>query len=589
MLPAAGSQRSGHIFADAGWSGAGWKQDRSVGITSVSTLYVLRGPSKGRTYQLLNGTAVLGRYSDEIPLNDQTISRQHARLQQTNGHWELTDLGSSNGTYLNGTRVSGSVEVKHGDQIKIGSTLMVFSGHAAVGLPDSGSSARDLVDVGPPQGLVDTSILSAMQSCDDSAILAAPETADAVRAWNVMYRLAEAVGSIASAVDFLERVADVLLDHLVVDRVFILLRNESTGALDPVVVRFYGAAGGRQEKILTSRTVINHVIETRSGVLCANATADERFGRIGAAASLHSLGLRSVICVPIMAHDQVGGIIHLDCAMSRHTFSHDQLRLAIAVGRMCGLALENLRLLEQRMHQERLAATGETVAYLSHHIRNILQGLRSGADVVELGLRKNHKPNIQAGWTIVQHNLDRIFRLTLNMLTFSKDREPRLETVQINGIVEDVLTLAQRQAEASGVNIQRRLTDIPAVPVDPDGLHQAVFNIVINAIAACPAKGGEVVIGTAHDITADEVIVEIGDNGSGIPPEGLPHLFRPFHSSKGQGGTGLGLAAARKIMDELHGRIDVQSKRDEGTTFRLCLPTRQPRPADVEKTHVPSD
>jgi len=126
------------------------------------------------------------------------------------------------------------------------------------------------------------------------------------------------------------------------------------------------------------------VLKTREGVLCANAMTDDRFSGDSKQDSVHRLGLKSILCVPILVREEIVGLFHLDCSMSRHTYTQEQLRLVVAVGRLAGMAIENLRLQESRVQTERLAAAGETVAYLSHHIRNILQGMQGGADVVEL-------------------------------------------------------------------------------------------------------------------------------------------------------------------------------------------------------------
>jgi len=551
----------------------------------VATLYVLQGPDKGYTIQILDESSILGRHSDQVSLSDNTISRQHSLLEYADGGWRIVDLGSSNGTYVNGERISGPTRLKHGDQIKIGATLMVFGGKTRRG--HNGGTARGMVDMTAPAGAIDSSILSAVQANDDSVILAAPETAEAVRAWHLMYQLAGAIGAISSVEELLEHVTDILVQHIPVDRVFILMRDETTGELQPVVVRSQGVKD-ESGTITVSRTIINNVLKSNTGVLCANALTDERF-RDKAAASLQNLALRSVICVPILVRDETRGIIHLDCRMSRHTYTHDQLRMATAVGRMCGMACENLRLLQQRMQNERLAAVGETVAYLSHHIRNLLQGLTSGADIVEIGLRKNDPDNVQTGWRIVQSNLDRITHLTSDMLTFSKNREPRIEMAQLNKIVEDAVTLAQHRADERGVMLLTDLADLPAVPVDPDGIHQAVFNLMINAIAACPPDAdGRVNVRTRYDADAQTAAISVRDNGSGITPEHMNNLFRPFHSSKGQGGTGLGLAAAKKIVDELHGDIMVKSKPGSGTTFTITLSAKVDSDDAADQTHGPA-
>lgn len=530
---------------------------------------------------------VIGRTSEQIVLTDHSTSRRHAELRPSNGAWLLVDLNSSNGTYLNGQRIVAPTELHHGDQIKVGSTLLVFSGQEHIESLSGAQRIRDLVDLeltSPPGG---SSILSAVDASQESVILQPPETADAVAAWNVVYKIAEMIGTVESVETFLERVADIIFDHLIVDRLVLLMCGPNGNRLTPQVVRYRKQENIQRPRIVTSQTFINHVLKTKGGVLCANALTDDRFRAEDPQDSIHRLGLRSVICVPIIAHDEVHGIVHLDCAMSRHTYTHEQLRLAVAIGRLAGLAIENMRLLESRVRTERLAAAGETVAYLSHYIRNILQGMQGGAEVVELGMKTNTIEQARSGWTLIRRNLDRILLLTMNMLTFSKERQPRIETVQLNGIVEDVVSLVQNRADEKAVMILTDLEEMPPVPLDPDGIHQVINNIVLNAIDAAPQQGGRVNIATAYRAGAGQVVFSIGDNGPGIPPEDREKIFDAFHSSKGQGGTGLGLAAAKKIVSEMRGQIRIESVVGEGTTFHITLPLDPDDLTETGDTHGP--
>jgi signal transduction histidine kinase/pSer/pThr/pTyr-binding forkhead associated (FHA) protein len=552
----------------------------------VPTLHVLRGPDKGQTFQITDEPSIIGRSADSVHLSDNTVSRQHAELAYEDEQWKLVDRGSSNGTLLNGVRIQAPTPIKHGDQIKVGSTLMVFSGDDSV-QRFSGPAGAGALDLESSRPMIDSSILSAVSSSEDSVILATPETADAVHAWNVMFRIAEIIGQVMSLEEFLEHVSDILYDHLPVDRVFILLRDPKSGEFEPQIVRYRSKSRGEPTRIKASRTIVNHVISKNEAVLCANAMSDPRFAADGDTGSIHDLGLRSIICVPIATRDEVRGVIHVDCAMLQHVYTHDQLRLVGAIGRLAGMAIENMRLLESRMQHERMAAVGETVAYLSHYIRNIAQGLGSGADVIELGLRQENMAHVIQGWKILKRNVDRTLVLTTNMLTFSKEREPAVEITQPNKIIEDVVSLAQSAADDKHVMLLTDLDEMPAVPIDVDGLHHVLLNIVSNAIEACPSEGGRVTVESSYGSSGSTVQVRVSDNGPGIPQDELSEIFDAFHSTKGHGGTGLGLAAARKVVDEMRGVIDVSSAPNEGTTFAITLPVGDTGLRDSDSTIQP--
>ncbi len=544
----------------------------------MPAFHVLQGPDKGKRFTLDGDAIVLGRRSVEVPLTDHAISRRHAEMRLKDGHWHIEDFHSSNGTYVNGQRIDGPTVLKHADRVRIGGTLLSFSlnadEHAAGPIPQAGWS-NDLVELQGDDKNFDASILASATAGDESVILASPETSDAVHAWNVMYQLAESIGTFSSINEFLERTTDIIISHLPSDRVFILLRDAESGDMEPAVIRHRKKRGGEDDRVITSRRIINHVLQTRQGVLCANAQSETRFGAGSKDASIAQLGLRSVICVPILMHYDVAGVIQIDCPMSIHTYSQQQLLVATAIGKLAGMAIENARLIEARVRQERLAAVGETVAHLSHNIRNILQGIRSGADVVEMGIKRGNLDRVGSGWTIVQRNLERTMRLATNMLTFSKQREPQVELAQLNDVVEDAVGLCITAADSKHVDIKTDLDDLPLIPLDNDGIHQVITNIVLNAVEAVDADTGRILVRTIHDTEHGEARLTISDNGPGIAEEDRQSIFEAFHSTKGHGGTGLGLAACKKIVDELQGSIEVHSS-SEGTSFVVVLDAASP-------------
>jgi two-component system NtrC family sensor kinase len=552
----------------------------------VATLIVLQGPDKGRTLQTRDEEVLVGRGSAQLPLTDQTISRRHAQLQLLDGSWVLTDLKSANGTYVNGVHIHKPTRLKHGDQIRVGSTLMVYTGDESIQQYTGAGIPRDLVTLDAGSRAVDSSVVASVPSSEDSVVLAAPEAAHAVKAWNTLRELSDVIGSLLPPGQLLARVLDIIFEEAEVDRAVIFVRDEATGEFLPDVVRFRNPAqarAGNGKAIIASRTIMKHVVESRAGVLCSNAVADARFQ---SGKSVQNLGMRSVICAPIVAREQVLGIIHLDCPVTRHTYTEQELRLITAIGYQTGLAIENARLVQSHLQRERLAAAGETVAYLSHYIKNVLQGMRGGADVLERGLQNRDLETAAQGWRIVERNLDRSYNLMLNMLAFSKQREPRVEMLQVNRVVEEVVELLQKQADDKRVVLLADLDEhAPPVPTDYDGVHQIVLNIATNAIDAVAGEHGMINVRTRYDAGRQEIMVSVTDNGPGVPPELRERVFEPFHSTKGHGGTGLGLAVARKIVGELGGRIELASPPDGGAEFRVYLPAgraEQPGAGDTQ-------
>ncbi len=555
----------------------------------MPTLIVLQGPDKGQRFHMVEGKPFLiGRASTATPLTDYTVSRRHAEIRPHGRGWQVDDLRSANGTYLNDRRLERPTRLKDGDKIRTGGTVMVWdssetAGETPMRVPASISGTR--LDLETSIGS-DPSILGAVGSGDDSMILATPVAAEAVRTWRVISALLDAVGSALKPEALVRQLLDLVFEEVPADRGFILLRNERTGHFETEAIR---APDETSDKMRASRRIVDHVLDRREGILCSNALSDERFREPGGR-GLAAIGLRSVICVPLSAHEDALGVIYVDCEMSKHIYTEEQLRLVAAIGRMAGMAIENARLLNERMRTERLAAAGETVAALSHSIKNILQGLKGGSEVVEMGLKGQKLDTVEQGWEIMRRNLENIFALTMNMLAFAKRREPRRAPVQLLSLVEDVLKLARARADDKGAMLKTDLDEhMPAMHLDEHGIHQAVLNIVANAIDAVAPTTGVVTVKLKYDADREEAVLTVGDNGDGIPEDERERIFDPFFSTKGHGGTGLGLPVAKKIVEEHQGRISLKSVTGEGTLIRVVLPSIPPgTTVDSAATHGPA-
>ena len=204
----------------------------------MAILHVLQGPDKGKTFETPDEPIVLGRHGEHVPLTDHTTSRRHARLWQEDNIWFLEDLESANGTFVNGVRVTSVAKLKRGDQIKIGSTLLVLAGETkGESLPES-VQPREVIDLDVSGRSLDSAILSSIPSNEESVIIAAPETAEAVRSWRVMVDLLETLNATLSPEEMMSRVMDTIFEHVPVDRGFVLLREQDEGEFLPFIVPF---------------------------------------------------------------------------------------------------------------------------------------------------------------------------------------------------------------------------------------------------------------------------------------------------------------------------------------------------------------
>ena len=238
------------------------------------------------------------------------------------------------------------------------------------------------------------------------------------------------------------------------------------------------------------------------------------------------------------------------------------------------------RLERELLKSERLAAIGQTVAGLAHGIKNILHGLKGGSYLVDIGIQKNESEKLKKGWDMIKRNIGRTSNLVMDLLSYSKEREPEFEACQPNQIADDVCALVADKARENNVKLVKDFdASIGEVFMDPNSVHEVLLNLMSNAVDAClfdedTSKNFRVVLKTIHE--KDNVIqFEISDNGLGMDDEVVKKLFTSFFSTKGHRGTGLGLMVTRKLIAEHDGSIDVKSQPGKGTTVIVRMPYQQ--------------
>ena len=235
----------------------------------------------------------------------------------------------------------------------------------------------------------------------------------------------------------------------------------------------------------------------------------------------------------------------------------------------------------------RLQAIGETVATISHSVKNILQGLRGGADAVELALRRGDLEMAREGWPIVARNLDRISWLVMNMLAYAKDRPLEIEETDIGAVVLEACELMKSTAERRGVQLATQIDEsMPPAPIDANAVHQVLLNLLANAVEAAPDRSGRVTVRCSLDGARGVFRIDVNDNGAGVPPEHQPRLFEAFASTKGQRGTGLGLAVARALVERHDGTLAYAAIAPHGTQMRAEFPADRGDP-DSDRTRGP--
>ncbi len=240
--------------------------------------------------------------------------------------------------------------------------------------------------------------------------------------------------------------------------------------------------------------------------------------------------------------------------------------------------LREIKQLErEKIEAERLSAVGHTVAGLAHGIKNLNTALEGGMYMLKTGLAQGNIDRIQKGMEMLARNIERVSVFVKAFLSFSKGREVQAKLCDPAEIAKEVVDLYAVKADKLGITLKcEKIGDIAPAPIDFDCMHECLTNLVGNAIDACQTSAESschVTVRTFEEYRT--IIYEVADNGCGMDHEVKRKVFTTFFTTKGLGGSGIGLLMTKKIVHEHGGTIDLKSKPGKGTTFSIRLPRRR--------------
>lgn len=335
-----------------------------------------------------------------------------------------------------------------------------------------------------------------------------------------------------------------------------------------------GETGLKAVRLKLGQGIAGAVALSRKPELVNDVQNDPRFFRgADAATQFHT---RNLLAVPMIDRENLIGVVEVLNKPGDESFTTMDMHVLEMFSSLAATAVSNARLIEEQIRNERLAAIGHAVTALSHHTKNIVTGLSSSVELIDMGLSAGNVEVLKKTFPVFRRSTKRISHFVQDMLSFSKPREPLREPSRLGDILQDARDNFAELFAQRNIAVEVSLRDLDeSIYVDSAGLFRAFLNLMTNAADAAPDNEGAIRIEAWRRDDGD-IEVAFSDNGPGVPDEDKERIFETFYSTKGAKGTGLGLAVTKKAIEEHGGTIHVEDAPGGGALFRVRLPFTAP-------------
>lgn len=433
-----------------------------------------------------------------------------------------------------------------------------------------------------------------------------------LRRISALYEVSKAMSTTMELEKLINLILDLLLKETGADSASLMLVDETGEEL-----KIKSAIGIPEEiikktKIRVGESISGYVVEKGTPLLLVGKVVDDkRFKNI-----VIKEGIKSAMVVPLKLKGKVIGVLNLSSYTKEDNFSEEDLQLFTIFAEQAAVmisdsqlheelqrrilevekAYEKLRSAqEQLLRSEKLSAVGQLAAGVAHEINNPLTTLLGYVQILQRDIPKGDKK--ERYLRIMEEEINRVGKIVRGLLDFARQREPELQALNINEVIENTLLITEHQLHRfHEIKVEKNFSpSLPPVFGDKAQLQQVFINLIINASQAMD-QGGVLKITTKTNdqfeflmqkIIAEKgpkkVVVEFTDTGCGIPKEIQNKIFDPFFTTKEPGkGTGLGLSVAQSIIEKHNGEIIVESpvykdpvRGNYGTTFKVILPATE--------------
>ena len=527
------------------------------------------------------GKTTIGREpSNTIQIAHESISEKHSLISFRDGQYLLTDLNTNGGTLINGKRIE-TARLQHHDKISFGSRTFLFLTKSqplySSAYQSRLSSKNTTVTISEDD--VDPSELLAQRAQDAALAIFSQGESEAERASDerlsahqrlaLLYQLSEKLRSTNELDEILDKGLELILKAIgAAERAMVLLGSNPREELQVSAVKYRSPEDADAFPI--SRTISDWVLSEKMVLVSQDLSEDCRFQD---SESIRIHNLNSILVVPLIKEDNVIGMLYIDGRNILEAFDQQDVAFAAAVANELALCIENVRLQYELIQNERMAAIGLTMSNLAHNIKNLLALNQNAVDLLKLQLKGLKNEKIDKSWGYIQQSFTRIHNLTVNMLAFAKDQDIVLRPSSVNSIILSNRDAIEHSLRSKGILLELDLDpDIPKWMMDANQFQRVLLNLVVNAIDAVKGvSDGTITISTTVDKERG-LTVSIADNGCGITEDRQDQIFELFYTTKGSGGSGLGLPMVKKFVEKMGGTLTLVSEPDAGATFTMSFP-----------------
>jgi len=325
----------------------------------------------------------------------------------------------------------------------------------------------------------------------------------------------------------------------------------------------------REVRLKMGQGIAGSAAASRTTLNISDAAGDPRFFR--EADSTSQFQTRNLLAVPMIERNNLIGVLEVVNKIGADTFSPLDVHVMEMFSGIAAAAVANARLIETQIKTERLTAIGQAVAGLTHHIKNIITGLNSSTELIDMSFERGNPEVMERTWPVLKRSVQRISNFVQDLLAYSKPRIPIRQQCDLGGLVCEACDSVRVLFNTKHIEIFMDLSGVAGkVWLESDSIYRCLLNLLHNAADALPEKGGQVWV-RAWTTPPDTLEMEIRDDGPGVPAELHDSIWDPFFSTKGSKGTGLGLATTAKLIQE-HGGTITLARTGPGACFHMALP-----------------